>query len=64
MLPKARITLRSRFFPGVRFLEAAGLIEMDMTEQKKWDDHKVLQLLNTLTLILLPALMGKDLRVI
>lgn len=64
MLPKARITLRSRLFPDVHFLEAAGLIQVDVTEEKKWDHYKVLQLLNTLTLILLPAVMGKDSSVI
>lgn len=53
MLPKARITLRSRLLPVICFLEAAVLIQVGITEEKKCDDYKGLQLFITLALILL-----------
>lgn len=58
MLPKVRITLRSRLLPDICVLEAAVSLQVGITEEKKCDDYKVLQLF--ITLALLPVVIGKD----
>lgn len=58
MLPKVRITLRSRLLPDICVLEAAVLLQVGITEEKKCDDYKVLQLF--IRLALLPVVIGKD----
>lgn len=57
---KSENDFEKQLLPDSSFLEAAALIQVGITEKRKGDDYTVLQHFIALTLVLLPAVIGKE----